>query len=134
MIKYYTRACNFYYGKLSKKLIKNKKTFPLCGNKDISFDKIEIFSKNKKRVTSKIIDIQKINLLPKLVKIKVLSDIKKITANRKFLNKKNHILMGILNMTPDSFSDGGKFNKSKKALEQISKMINSGANIIYIGG
>ena len=58
MIKYYTRACNFYYGKLSKKLVKNKKTLPLCGDKEISFDKIEIFSKNKKKVYSKIIDIK----------------------------------------------------------------------------
>ena len=42
--------------------------------------------------------------------------------------------MGVLNMTPDSFSDGGKFNDNKKALNQISKMINSGADIIDIGG
>ena len=37
-------------------------------------------------------------------------------------------------MTPDSFSDGGKFNNTKKALNQISKMIDSGADIIDIGG
>ena len=54
MIKYYTRACNFYYGRLSKKFIKKKLSLPLCGDKEISFDKIEIFSKNKKKVTSKI--------------------------------------------------------------------------------
>ena len=113
MIKYYTRACNFYYGKLSKKLIKKKNTLPLCGNKEISFDQIEIFSKNKKKITSKIINIKKINLLPKLLKQKYL-DIKKITSKRKFFNKKNILLMGVLNMTPDSFSDGGKFNDSKK--------------------
>ena len=39
MIKYYTRACNFYYGSLSKKLIKKGSTLPLCGNQFISFDK-----------------------------------------------------------------------------------------------
>ena len=50
--------------------------------------------------------------LPKLTKIKVTLDIKKIIKKRKFLNKKKHILMGVLNMTPDSFSDGGKFNFS----------------------
>ena len=48
MIKYYTRACNFYYGELSKKLVKAKKSLPLCGNKKISFDQIEVFSKKKK--------------------------------------------------------------------------------------
>ena len=134
MIKYYTRACNFYYGNLSKKLVKTKHALPLCGNKDISFNKIEVFSKNKKKITSKIINIKKINLLPKPARIKVIQDIKKIISKRKFFNKKNHILMGVLNMTPDSFSDGGKFNVKKKALKKISEMISSGADIIDIGG
>ena len=134
MIKYYTRACNFYYGNLSKKLVKTKHALPLCGNKDISFNKIEVFSKNKKKITSKIINIKKINLLPKPARIKVIQDIKKIISKRKFFNKKNHILMGVLNMTPDSFSDGGKFNLKKKALKKISEMISSGADIIDIGG
>ena len=48
MIKYYTRACNFYYGKLATSLIKKKKALPLCGNKRIAFDKLEIFSRKKK--------------------------------------------------------------------------------------
>ena len=134
MTKYYTRACNFYYGELSKKLVQNKKTFPLCGNKEVSFDQIEIFSKNKKKISSKIIDIKKINLLSKLTKKKVTSDIKKIISKRKFLNNKNHVLMGILNITPDSFSDGGKFNTNKKAWRKIKEMKNSGADIIDIGG
>ena len=47
MIKYYTRACNFYYGKQSKNLIKKGLTLPLNGNKEISFDNIEIFIKKK---------------------------------------------------------------------------------------
>ena len=42
--------------------------------------------------------------------------------------------MGILNLTPDSFSDGGKFNKKKKSFKHISKMIKSGAKIIDVGG
>jgi dihydropteroate synthase len=110
MIKYYTRACNFYYGNLSKRLIKNKQTLPLCGDKEISFDQIEIFLKNnKKQVTSKIINIKKINSLSKSMRLKVILDIKKITSKRKLFGKKNNVLMGILNMTPDSFSDGGKF-------------------------
>jgi dihydropteroate synthase len=134
MVKYYTRACNFYYGKLSKKLVKEKKTIPLCGKSEISFNQIEIFLKNKKKISSKIIDINKINSLPKFVKTKVVLDLKKISSKRKFLNNKNHLLMGILNATPDSFSDGGKFNSSKKALKKIFEMIYSGADIIDIGG
>ena len=134
MIKYYTRACNFYYGSLSKKLVKTKDTLPLCGNKEVSFNQIELFSKNNKKITSKIINIKKINFLPRSIKIKVIQDIKKITSKRKILNKKKHILMGIINMTPDSFSDGGKFNAEKKALKRISDMVSSGADIIDIGG
>lgn len=42
-------------------------------------------------------------------------------------------IMGILNVTPDSFSDGGKFNNEKDALRQVEKMINEGASIIDIG-
>ena len=134
MIKYYTRACNFYYGSISKIKVKKKLALPLCGISQISFDHLEIFSKNNKKITSKIINIKKIKFLPKLVKSKINIDIKNITSKRLFLNKKNNILMGILNMTPDSFSDGGKFNTNKKAFNRISEMINSGADIIDIGG
>ena len=42
--------------------------------------------------------------------------------------------MGILNMTPDSFSDGGKFNSLKKAFRRIDIMRKAGAEIIDIGG
>ena len=42
--------------------------------------------------------------------------------------------MGVLNLTPDSFSDGGKFNTLKKSSKRIENMINSGAEIIDIGG
>ena len=42
--------------------------------------------------------------------------------------------MGVLNLTPDSFSDGGKFNKRSKSFKHISKMIQSGAEIIDVGG
>lgn len=43
-------------------------------------------------------------------------------------------VMGILNVTPDSFSDGGKFNTASLALEQASKMVAVGATFIDIGG
>ena len=42
-------------------------------------------------------------------------------------------IMGILNLTPDSFSDGGKFNDEKSALLQAEKMIKEGADFIDIG-
>ena len=134
MKKYYTRACNFFYGSNSKKLIKKKLTLPLCGNNTISFDEIEIFIRNKKKIKSKIIKIKNINKLPLLIKKKIFQDIKKITSKREFLRKQDHVLMGILNMTPDSFSDGGKFNSRQKAIQKIIQMEKAGVDIIDIGG
>lgn len=43
-------------------------------------------------------------------------------------------VMGILNVTPDSFSDGGKFNRFDHALKQAEQMISNGVDIIDIGG
>jgi len=42
--------------------------------------------------------------------------------------------MGVINMTPDSFSDGGKYNTFKKANQRIKNLIKSGADIIDVGG
>jgi len=50
----------------------------------------------------------------------------------KFFNKTE--LMGILNVTPDSFSDGGKYSNVEQALEVAKEMIADGAAIIDIGG
>lgn len=47
---------------------------------------------------------------------------------------KKTLIMGILNVTPDSFSDGGKYNEIEAAVKQATKMIAEGADIIDIGG
>jgi dihydropteroate synthase len=47
---------------------------------------------------------------------------------------KRTYIMGVLNVTPDSFSDGGEFQTVENALQQALKMIEAGANIIDIGG
>ena len=138
MTKYYTRACNFYYGANAKLLIKKKLALPLCGNKNIAFDKVEVISRNNKKVLSKTIKINQIENLGISSKKKVKEDLKKIVLKRKnFLNNINFSepsIMGILNLTPDSFSDGGKFNKKQKAQKHIKKMIKAGAKIIDVGG
>jgi len=56
-----------------------------------------------------------------------------LSCNGKMIDLSIPKLMGILNVTPDSFSDGGKFNSDKNALFQVEKMIFEGAEIIDIG-
>ena len=133
MIKYYTRACNFYYGTTSKDLVKKKRTLPLNGNQLISFDTIELITRKKKR----FLNIKDIRKLPSNLKKKILKDLKQITKVKRFkkIKFKNYpLLMGILNATPDSFSDGGKYLKSKFANKKILKFKTEGADIIDIGG
>ena len=134
MRRYYTRVCNFYYGKESKILVKKKKSIPLHDNDQISFDHFELIS----RFSKKKIPINKINKLPKLIKKQVYEDLKKIRSKKKNfanLNFKNlPNIMGVLNLTPDSFSDGGRFNSKKKGIEQAFKMFKSGADLVDIGG
>jgi dihydropteroate synthase len=55
-------------------------------------------------------------------------------GNRDFDTKNRTYIMGILNVTPDSFSDGGKFNQMDTALHHAEEMIQDGADIIDIGG
>ena len=133
MQKYYTRACNFYYNQTSIENIKKKISLPLGGNKSCSFDTIEIITRNN----IKKINIKKIKYLPPKIKKKVLTDINNISKAKKIPNLKFNnlpILMGVLNITPDSFSDGGKFIKKVSAIKQINKLIYDGAKIIDIGG
>ena len=134
MRRYYTRVCNFYYGKESRLLLSKKKTFPLNGNKEISFDHLEIIS----RKSVKKISINNLKKLSRLLQKQVFIDLKNITSkNKNFSNlnfKKLPNIMGVLNLTPDSFSDGGKFNKKNKAIKHAIEMLKSGANLIDVGG
>ena len=134
MRRYYTRVCNFYYGKDSKKLLSKKKTLPLNGLQEISFDHIEIITrKSKKKIFIK--DVKK---LSKSIQKQIIFDLKKITLkNKNFSNlnfQKLPNIMGVLNLTPDSFSDGGKFNKTSKGIKHAFEMIKGGANLIDVGG
>ena len=133
MNKYYTKACNFYFGVTSQKNIKEKKSIPLNGQNLISFDKVEIINRER----SKIINIKDINKLPKNLKIKINKDLKNIKKKKIFkqLNLSDFpIFMGIVNLTPDSFSDGGRYNKKNLAIKHVDKLISSGAKIIDVGG
>jgi dihydropteroate synthase len=134
MRRYYTRACNFYYGKESKLLLTRKKTLPLNGNKEISFDHFEIISRKSK----KKISINNLKKLSKSLQIQIILDLKNITSkNKNFSNlnfQKIPNVIGVLNLTPDSFSDGGKFNKSNRGIKHVFEMLKAGAKLIDVGG
>ena len=57
-----------------------------------------------------------------------------VTSRDKVLDLSQPHIMGILNVTPDSFSDGGQFNAIDKAVAHCQEMIEAGATIIDIGG
>jgi len=134
----YTRPCNFYYGSYAKELISKKKCLSLAGNQNIAFDQIEIFQRKKNNTLKSIFcPIKDIKKLSKRIIPTILKDIKNITKKRKNISNlkfDNPQIIGVLNITPDSFSDGGLFFDEKKANEQIKLMIHSGANIIDVGG
>ena len=88
MRRYYTRVCNFYYGNESRFLVKSNKSIPLNGNKNISFDHIEIISRNSK----KKICINKINGLSKSLKKLINTDLKKMVD----LNKSEVFILSCL--------------------------------------
>lgn len=55
-------------------------------------------------------------------------------GNREFQTKGHTYVMGILNITPDSFSDGGKWNDMDRALFHVEEMLDAGMDILDIGG
>ena len=60
---------------------------------------------------------------------------KKISCgNKEIILGERTLVMGILNVTPDSFSDGGKYNNLDSAMKQAEKLISEGADIIDVGG
>ena len=114
MRRYYTRVCNFYYGKESKKLIIKKKTLPLNEIQKINYEQ-------KKKKTKKKIFIKDVKKLSKSIQKQIIFDLKKITLkNKNFSNlnfQKLPNIMRVLNLTPDSLSDGGKINKTSKSIK-----------------
>ena len=124
------------YGSNAISLIKLKKALPICGNKKLAFSNVEIIIRAKK-YKFKNIDINQIKYLPPKLKKHVLINVRNITKKRKKIsgiNLNKFVIFGVLNVTPDSFSDGGKFNKLKLAIKRSRQMSNEGANVIDVGG
>ena len=58
----------------------------------------------------------------------------KLYLKNRFIEKQEPLVMGILNVTPDSFSDAGRFFESNAALQHAREMVAAGADIIDVGG
>jgi dihydropteroate synthase len=61
-------------------------------------------------------------------------DINSLIAQKSFSQNSMPLVMGVLNVTPDSFSDGGVFVSQKRVAERVELMVQSGVDIIDIGG
>jgi len=107
------------------------------GSSSLYFSNIELIERNIKKIKKKIISVNDIENLPQNVrnivkeKIKI---IKKPLSKASRINFKKPCVMGILNVTPDSFYDGGRYTSKESALEQFAKLVNEGADIIDVGG
>ena len=106
------------YGKDS-----SNNSMPIAGGKSW-FTEAEVLSRNK---NSSIIDI-------KDIPVETLKNITGSRPNFAGLNMRSAHVMGVLNVTPDSFSDGGQYNEVSTAIDRGKKMIEEGASIIDIGG
>ncbi len=133
MSRYYTRACNFYFGPVSKEKVKKRLSLPVHGNNLISFDTVEVFS----RKSVKKVNIKEIKKLNNELRNKILIDLRQISKKKYFKGLKFSnlpILMGVLNLTPNSFSDGGKYFKKNLGELHAKKLIKDGCGILDIGG
>ena len=131
MIKYYTKVCNLFYPS-NFKTVSKKKYLQLNSNSNIFFNKIQLITRKSK----KIININQINLQKIIIRKKIKKDIKQIIKKKKFkgLNlNKTPLIMGVINLTPDSFSDGGKFNSYKKALNLAKQFKKYNCDILDLG-
>ena len=116
---------------------KKKSNSILLGSSNLYFSDIELIERSSKKIKKKIISVNDIEGLPQnvqsIVKEKI-KTIKKPLSKATRINFKKPCIMGILNVTPDSFFDGGKYISKESALAQFTKLVNEGADIIDVGG
>jgi dihydropteroate synthase len=131
----YIRPTNIVFGQKANYFVQAGTAKSLCGLEDVGFLSVEILKRKSDGNTVEEYSVLELERLD--FKDKIQSDLNKITSKRNNifnLNFKNPILMGVLNVTPDSFSDGGKYNTTFRALDHVKNMIDFGAHIIDVGG
>lgn len=102
---------------------KPKNSFHL-GNQSQWFNRVEVLKRGERPY----------NIAANLVPLTILKNITKVRSNCLFQNFKTPKVVGVLNRTPDSFSDGGKHIELSKALKFVSEILADGVDLIDIGG
>ena len=116
---------------------KKKSNSILLGSSHLYFSDIELIERKSKKIKKKIISVNEVDDLPKNVRSIIkekLKSIKKPLPKATGINFKKPCIMGILNVTPDSFYDGGRYLSNESALSQFTKLVNEGADIVDVGG
>ena len=140
----YLRPIGFLYGGIAAKALGEGTARPLAGT-GIAFTGLEIIQ----RLAGGAIDRQLMNVsdwpawqaaLPALQQARLTAVFARLQEARPGLDqfagggKKPPLIMGIVNVTPDSFSDGGRYLESDVAIAQGARLVAAGADILDIGG
>ena len=136
--KLYIVPCSFVDENTGFSLFKSGNAEKL-NNRNYYFRSIKIisnFSKNEEILSIKEF---KNNFLKKNKRLKkmydnIILEKKLYVKNKNILKNKDYVIFGILNVTPDSFSDGGMFNNEMLSLSHAKKMLSEGADFIDVGG
>lgn len=133
--KYYLRPNCFIDHDHGVLLSKSDKAIKVS---DVFFSYIEVIQRNKNKIIRKNYPLKKFyeltetNIHLKELLEKLLIN-QKVNKNKVF-KKNKYLIFGILNLTPDSFSDGGDFSHHSKSIQHAKHMYNNGASYIDVGG
>ena len=134
---YFLLPCDI---KLEKQNIPEKNRLKFNKELTINFVKLLVLGSNNKIMQSTIIDLNNEKLLKRMfssyhnLENRINSILYRKEKEVQLFKGKKPKIMGILNITKDSFYDGGKFFKPSKAINQAYKLIDEGADIIDVGG
>ena len=133
--KYYLRPNGLIENRYGATLLKKKQVIKV---NEVYFNNIEIIKKDKKIIQRKNLSVENFinesknneNLQRLFDSLQMLS---KNYSNKLFKNKR-FLIFGILNITPDSFSDGGDYLSLENSVRRAKQMFDEGADFIDIGG
>ena len=133
--KYYLRPNGLIENCYAVSLLKKRQVIKI---NDVYFNNIEVIKKTKTNIQKKNLSVAEFIIESKNNKdLHRLFDSLQMLSNnysKKLFKNKKFLIFGILNITPDSFSDGGDFFNLEKSVKRAKQMIDEGADFIDIGG